>query len=121
MRTDRTDVHEGGEGDDPEVCGIDYIATIELEESWDQTPGRVDAALNKGHAKRPSANQPLERNKKPVARLGAPESMEVWYPSGPGGAMPSTPENLRLSMKETDRVLRLDAVNVVTTENMRVV
>ena len=30
MRTHRSEVHEAGEGDDPEVLGVDYIATIEL-------------------------------------------------------------------------------------------
>ena len=31
MRTHRSEVHEAGEGDDPEVLGVDYITTIELE------------------------------------------------------------------------------------------
>ena len=30
MRTHRSEVHEAGEGDDPEVLGVDYITTIEL-------------------------------------------------------------------------------------------
>ena len=33
MRTNRTEVHEGGEGDDPEVLGVDYVAAIELGEA----------------------------------------------------------------------------------------
>ena len=33
MRTKRGKVHEAGEGDDPEVRGVDNVATIELEES----------------------------------------------------------------------------------------
>ena len=32
MRTYRTEVHEAGEGDDPEVRGVDNVATIKLEE-----------------------------------------------------------------------------------------
>ena len=31
IRTDRADVHKGGEGEDPEVRGIDYVASIELK------------------------------------------------------------------------------------------
>ena len=27
MRTHRSEVHEAGEGDDPEVLGVDYVAT----------------------------------------------------------------------------------------------
>ena len=30
MRTQRAKVHEAGEGDDPEVLGVDNVATIEL-------------------------------------------------------------------------------------------
>ena len=30
MHTNRTKVHEGGEGNDPEVLGVDYVAAIEL-------------------------------------------------------------------------------------------
>jgi hypothetical protein len=30
IRTHRGKVHEAGEGDDPEVHGVDYVATIEL-------------------------------------------------------------------------------------------
>ena len=30
MRTHRAEVHEAGEGDNPEVLGVDNIATIEL-------------------------------------------------------------------------------------------
>ena len=33
MRTQRANEHEAREGDDPEVHGVDYVATIELEES----------------------------------------------------------------------------------------
>ena len=32
IRTERCKVHEAGEGDDPEIHGVDHIATIELEE-----------------------------------------------------------------------------------------
>ena len=32
MHTQRTKVHEAGEGDDPEVRGEDYVTTIELRE-----------------------------------------------------------------------------------------
>ena len=32
MRTKRGKVHEAGEGDGPEVHGVDNIATIELDE-----------------------------------------------------------------------------------------
>ena len=31
IRTDRAEVHEGREGDDPEVSGVNYVTTIELE------------------------------------------------------------------------------------------
>ena len=31
MRTQRTKVHETRKGDDPEVLGVDHVATIELE------------------------------------------------------------------------------------------
>ena len=31
MRTDGAEIHKAGEGDNPEVCGIDYMTTIELE------------------------------------------------------------------------------------------
>ena len=30
MRTQRAEVHEAGEGDGPDVLGVDYVATIEL-------------------------------------------------------------------------------------------
>ena len=33
MRTQRAKEHEAGQGDDPEVHGVDYVAAIELEES----------------------------------------------------------------------------------------
>ena len=33
MHTNRTEVHEGGEGNDPEVLGVDYVAVIELGEA----------------------------------------------------------------------------------------
>ena len=32
MRTHRTEVHDAGEGDDPEVLAVDDVATIELRE-----------------------------------------------------------------------------------------
>ena len=32
MRTQRTEVHEAGKGDSPEVLGVDNVKTIELEE-----------------------------------------------------------------------------------------
>ena len=32
MRTQRAEVHEAGEGDSPDVPGVDNVATIELEE-----------------------------------------------------------------------------------------
>ena len=32
MRTHRTEVHDAGEGDDPEVPAVDDVATIELGE-----------------------------------------------------------------------------------------
>ena len=32
MRTRRAKVHETGDGDDPEVLGVDKIATVELGE-----------------------------------------------------------------------------------------
>ena len=32
MRTQRAKEHEAGEGNDPEVLGVDNVATIELEE-----------------------------------------------------------------------------------------
>ena len=32
IRTKRSKIHEAGEGDDPEVRGIDNVATIELGE-----------------------------------------------------------------------------------------
>ena len=35
MRTYRTEVHEAGEGDDPEIFGVDYVATVELQ--WGAT------------------------------------------------------------------------------------
>ena len=31
IRTYRANVHEAGEGDDPEVLGVDYVATVELQ------------------------------------------------------------------------------------------
>ena len=33
VRTQRGKEHEGREGDDPDIPGVDYVATIELEES----------------------------------------------------------------------------------------
>ena len=32
IRTYRAEVHEAGEGDYPEVLGVDYVATVELQE-----------------------------------------------------------------------------------------
>lgn len=32
MRTERAEAHEAGEGDDPDVLGMENIATIKLEE-----------------------------------------------------------------------------------------
>ena len=32
MRTQGTEVHKAGESDDPEVFGVDNVATIELRE-----------------------------------------------------------------------------------------
>ena len=37
MRTERAEVHEAGEGDDPEVLGVDYVATIKLKELTSDT------------------------------------------------------------------------------------
>ena len=31
MRTHRAKVHEAGEGNDPKVSGVDYVATVELQ------------------------------------------------------------------------------------------
>ena len=35
VRTDRNEVHQAGEGDDPELHGVNYVATIELRERLD--------------------------------------------------------------------------------------
>ena len=32
IRTHRAEVHEAGEGDNPDVRGVDYVATIKLED-----------------------------------------------------------------------------------------
>ena len=56
-RTHRAKVHEAGKGSNPEVPGVNHIATKELEEKRCETPGQVDAAPNKALTKRPSANR----------------------------------------------------------------
>ena len=32
MRTQRTEVHEAGKGNDPELSGVNHVTTIELQE-----------------------------------------------------------------------------------------
>ena len=39
MRTHRSEVHEAGEGDDPEVLGVDEVATMELQGGDVKRPG----------------------------------------------------------------------------------
>jgi len=44
MRTQRSEVHEAGKGDSPEVCGVDYVATVDLgvEQALDIRASRRD-------------------------------------------------------------------------------
>jgi len=97
-RTHRAEKHEAGEGDDPEVHGIDHVTTVELEERW----GLDTLAISDEEPTiRPSASQLFKRN----IRLGTVHSileLDHEYPSGPGVTKPSIPGNSRLSMKETD-------------------
>ena len=39
VRTYRAEVHEAGEGDDPEVLGVDEVATMELQGGDVKRPG----------------------------------------------------------------------------------
>ena len=39
IRTYRAEVHEAGEGDDPEVLGVDEVATMELQGGDVKRPG----------------------------------------------------------------------------------
>jgi len=61
MRTQRGKVQEAGEGDSPEVCGVDDVATIDLGAEH-QTPGFMGAALDKELTRRPSASQLFKLN-----------------------------------------------------------
>ena len=58
VRTHGGKEHETGEGDSPEVHGVDYVAAIELEEPVLD----VSAASNEELTIRQSANQPPKRN-----------------------------------------------------------
>ena len=40
VRTYRAEVHEAGEGDDPEVLGVDEVTTMELQGGDVNRPGR---------------------------------------------------------------------------------
>ena len=61
MHTQRAKIHEAGEGDDPEVHGIDYMTTID---QWEKPvtldTGVSERALNRELTRTPSANQPFK-------------------------------------------------------------
>ena len=61
-RTQRTKEHEAGEGDGPQVHGVEYAATVELEEeqALDALPRGV--ASNNEPTNKPSANQLFKAN-----------------------------------------------------------
>ena len=100
IRTHGSKVHKAGDDDDPEVHGVNHVATVELEGKWAlDTLGRTTA--NKEPTIRPSASQLFRRN----MRLGTVQSdleLDHRYPSGPGDDRPPVPGKSRLSMKETD-------------------
>ena len=96
MLTQRAKIHEAREGDDPEVRGIDYVTTIELEEALALTTRRVSTVSNRELTKRPSANQLFMLDIRLETIVSA--SRLNWYPSGPGGAAPPAPGNSRFSM-----------------------
>ena len=57
MHTQRAEVHEAGEGDDPEVHAVDCIATVELED--EPTLDRwVSGHSNKRRAYQEAVSQP---------------------------------------------------------------
>ena len=60
VRTHRGEEHEAGEGDDPEVHGVDNVTTIELEEQ--PALGAWMRELDAKVTKRPSASQLFKRN-----------------------------------------------------------
>ena len=71
IRTDRGEIHEAGERDDPNVCGIDDVTTIELEEQAGLDPWARKSGAR--FTKRPSASQLFNRNIRLAAILIASE------------------------------------------------
>ena len=98
MRTYRPEVHEAGEGDDPEIHGVDDVTTIELGEGLVLDTWGVNAGSNKELTKRPSANQLFMIAIASGRNLIAMGEMDDVYPNGPGGSKPTTPANWRLLM-----------------------
>jgi len=98
IRTHSSKVHKAGDGDDPEVHGVNHVATVELGEKFaldTRTTSSEEPTI------RPSASQLFRRN----IRLGTVQSaleLDHRYPSGPGVNKPSIPGNSRLSMKEME-------------------
>ena len=91
MRTQRTEVHEAGEGDDPEVLGVDHVATIKLKKElgldiW------ANVASSRELTKSPSANQLFRKNRTMGITKSASGAMDDRYPYGPGDSTPSVPE-----------------------------
>ena len=122
--TERGKVHEAGEGDSPEVHGENYVATVDLGvgggiRCW--TLRRMCVALNEELTRRPSASQLFERNISLGVMESAPDQMDNGYPVGPGGIMPSTPRDSRLSTYERDSAWRAIPVSTVANENMATV
>ena len=95
MRTYRPEVHEAGEGDDPEVHGVDNVTTIELGEGLALDVWVSERRINRDLTKRPSANQLFT-----IAIASKIELivMDSRYPNGPGGSNPTPPANWRLLM-----------------------
>ena len=99
MRTQNGEVYETGKGDNPKVCSVDDIATINLDLTV--LDAHVDEPSNRELTRRPSASKLLRR----YIRLGIMPSvvkrMADWYPYGPT-SVPSGSVNSRLSMKESE-------------------
>ena len=95
MGTYRPEVHEAGEGDDPEVHGVDNVTTIELGEGLALDVWVSARRINRDLTKRPSANQLFKVAATLGTMLSASAEMAIWYPSGPGGIRSLIPENVR--------------------------
>ena len=96
MRTHGDEVHEIGKGDDPEVLGVDYVATVELGKGPALDTWVSEYSIKP--TKSPSDNKMHKANIAWGTILSAEGLINHPCPSGPGGDRSSAPGNSRLSI-----------------------